>query len=559
MIILKPSSLVSAFLLLIPAYAFAWNNGNSFSYSSLAATAVISSSSGTSVTPSYQGISTSSDSYSYYTSQGITIPDSFMSILNKLDISQNVVPSEATIQNALKSAKDLNSKPLEGNAYKYQLIAPLCTILNSDKFSTDTKLLALQNLAAIANNEKVDYKQKIDSIPEPVISYIKSQITEEKIDLETANSFSQILMGLFASTAGKDEKFVETFSLELFNDQTLRSNPDTLNSIFIAHINALLDPYMNQTQRDNLIDVFNSYLTQSTDNDDIYLYNNIILAIGAGIQNTAISNEKVNQIAQNLVDAFKNIPAVSKRYFISGADTISDDKLQKMNIDTFKVQKDCLGILLYMKNNMTISEDLETQIDDLALSLCPQENREFYKETGVLILKSPEVENISLTVYADVKEIVSSISAAQRCPLISLQTQVLENDLNVENTTYKGTFSRASNTTLIKLNTELLSDPDIKQTLMEYISHENGHYVYNNILTSNQQETIKNLYLESTDVKDFVSEYGATNSGEDFATIYQSVRMDYSKDLFNRATTQGKNNDKTLLKKYELAQQVLAI
>jgi len=536
MIIFKPFSLVSALLLLIPAYAFAWNNGNSFSYSSLAATAVISSSSGTSVTPSYQGISTSSDSYSYYTSQGITIPDSFMSILNKLDISQSVVPSEATIQNALKSAKDLNSKPLEGNAYKDQLIAPLCSILDSGKFSTDTTSLVLENLEMIAQNDKIDSEKKLKMI-DPLINFTEKSIQSKTYTDRTLMCFHNSLREIFSDSQVSPIDKDKLANKLLNQSSSLWSENISIHSVLLALEGYLPTEDTSLKIKNTIIRFDQKMLSLSGADSDLTVINEIVRSLASVTQDSRLDKSTLLGIASS-VQGWLDNPSISLSYSM----TLS-----------------CLATLDSIAQNKNLDNTPEKNkiIDQIVSCGVNTQNKAIWEKYGVLVLVKPEVADlVNEALWQKIDTAIANIPADKRPTIISLQ-DVMSDGNKQESLSNVGSYDSAISTIDLKVNQAL----PFKNT---YVYHEAGHHLQANAMTKDQISKWDELWLQSDGIEDFVEEYSTTNKDEDYATMMETVLNEYflpdnQKTVLNRAKEQNKANDPTLLNKYLLAEDYWGI
>jgi len=549
-IIFKPFSFVSTFLLLIPVYAFAWNNGGSFSYSSLAATAVISSSSGTSVTPSYQGISTSSDSYSYYTSQGITIPDTFMSIISKFDISQSVVPSEATIQQGLKETLDFcNKNPLEGNEYKAAIIQPIMNLILSGNYSENTRDLALSNLYSIANNERIDYSQK-STMAEQLIQYMEKEITNTingKTTAESANkgidTVGEILVALIHSNGITVEEQKNILTLVDDNKTIYIDSPVDANIIIGILTNICVALVEDRNYPLSLRDIDN------IDIGKIELAH--LLETSLDTNDNSYANIKVINALNGLLDD-QNVVSQEVETILDKTSYV----LQNRAKDNYSLKTTCLSTLTKLSTDKRLTEDSRNEAKELITTYgLNAYNRTLYQNNGVLLLA--ENDGLYKSKAVNILTSIIEVSPDKSPKTVSLQTQLpaMKNSENINgDSEVVGQYLFDNDIMRLKIQ-DNYKDSTVRSTAI----HEITHYIQDNLLTAEQKTELNSIWLEANDHTDFVRVYGETSMSDYLATTAEAVLSEHNsenKPILEQAQQQAANNDPTLLKMYNLAEEI---
>ncbi|MDD3984013.1 MAG: hypothetical protein PHU54_08760, partial [Candidatus Omnitrophica bacterium] len=89
--------------------------------------------------------------------------------------------------------------------------------------------------------------------------------------------------------------------------------------------------------------------------------------------------------------------------------------------------------------------------------------------------------------------------------------------------------------------------------------HEATHYKQDNVMTDEQKARLTSIWQSADGENDFARAYGKTSKSDFLATTAEAMLMEYdtvNKPVLTRAQQQAANGDPTLLKIYELAQEV---
>ena len=547
-ILTKTVPFVSACILIFHLPAFAWSNNSSFSntrVASIGSTKAISAISSTETSSSRSWGSPASYSSS---SEFSSLPASFQSVISKFDISQSVVPSEATIQQGLTEALAINNNYLEGNEYKAAMIQPIMNLLLSGDYSASTKELALSNLYSIATNERIDYSQKSEMAGE-LIEYMERTVTG------TINGTSD------AESAGNDIKRTDAILVKLIRDSgiSIEEQKDILIAITNNKIIYKSSPIRTITAG-VMTDIYRALISDkdypltwiddsNTDRGKLSLahllektainYNNVFLSTGTMwalntlLDDTTLSSEEVNTIL------------VTTQYI-----------LENQSEQDYSLETACLSTLMKLSGDTRLNEESRIKIQELITSYgLNTYNRSLYQDNQVLLL----AEDTSLYGSKAVAILTGVIeSVPDKSPaIISLQQEVissLESENIDNNLEASGLYDSDSDIVEIKVK-----DSNSNYAYSTTVIHEFTHYIEDNLMTTEQKSELNNIWLEADDALDFVREYGQTSRSDYLATTAEAVwteRNSGSKPVLERAQQQATNGDPALLKMYNLAQEI---
>jgi len=529
-------------LLISPGIAFAvW--GEQFTTSFSAGTTISRSSASFSTPSSY---STSSDNSDYSTAQTFSIPASFQAIIDKFDISQAVVPAEATIQQGLQECLTfLNNSPLEGNDYKAAIIQPITGLLLSGNYSETTRKLCFSNLLEIVLNERIDYSQK-STMAEPLITYMENEVTAVNngtINAETGKSeiteIDTIFCGLLQCkdiTVEEQKDILVSVSTNnlLYQDSAIQS--------FIVGLKAsVYETLLEDTDYPlTLIDNSNKdrgklalahSLEQGIDqNNDPIFVANIISGLNALLKDSSLPPSEVSTVKEKTIFVLENRAG-----------------------DNYDLRMICLSTLMNLSKDTRLTEAERNEVKETISTYGLNDyNTITYNNTGVLLLSE------NMTGYPPViADTLRSIPENKRPGFISLEKQITSDGKLgnlVETDALHGTYCRPNDVIAIKVS-DTYTDANYKSTVL----HETTHYLENNVLTVEQKSALQSIWTEANDSTDFVNTLGQQNMSEYLATTAEAMLMEHDtadKPVLTRAQQQAANGDPTLLKIYELAQEV---
>jgi hypothetical protein len=541
---LKMRTLLSlAILLLIsPGIAFAvW--GEKFTTSFSAGTTISRSSASFSTPSSY---STSSDNSDYSTAQTFSIPASFQAIIDKFDISQAVVPAEATIQQGLQECLTfLNNSPLEGNDYKAAIIQPITGLLLSGNYSETTRKLCFSNLLEIVLNERIDYSQK-STMAEPLITYMENEVTAVNngtINAETGKSEITEIDTIFSGLLQCKDITVEEQKDILVSVSTnnLLYQDSAIQSFIVGLKASVYETLLEDTDYPlTLIDNSNKdrgklalahSLEQGIDqNNDPIFVANIISGLNALLKDSSLPPSEVSTVKEKTIFVLENRAG-----------------------DNYDLRMICLSTLMNLSKDTRLTEAERNEVKETISTYGLNDyNTITYNNTGVLLLSE------NMTGYPPViADTLRSIPENKRPGFISLEKQITSDGKLgnlVETDALHGTYCRPNDVIAIKVS-DTYTDANYKSTVL----HETTHYLENNVLTVEQKSALQSIWTEANDSTDFVNTLGQQNMSEYLATTAEAMLMEHDtadKPVLTRAQQQAANGDPTLLKIYELAQEV---
>ncbi|MFZ2385193.1 MAG: hypothetical protein WBE75_03185 [Candidatus Omnitrophota bacterium] len=537
------------FLLILPGIAFAWGEGfsivSSSSFTELTAAITPSSS-------SFQPVSSysPSESASYSTTQTFTIPASFQAIISKFDISQAVVPSEAIIQQGLQQALDFSVKsPLEGNDYKAAMIQPIMNLLLSGNYSDTTRDLCFSNLLSIVLNERIDYSEK-STMVDPLITYMENKVTAVNngtVNVESAENEISEIDTIFASllqckdiTVEEQKDILVSISTNKVLFQNSAIKPDLVGLKAIIYETLMADKNYPLTLIDNLnkdqgkLALMHSLEKAIDQNTDTVVIGNIISSINAFLKDSTLPSSEVSTLKNTTIFVLKNR---------AGED--------------YDLKMVCLSTLMNLSKDTRLTETERNEVKETISTYgLNSYNTSIYQNTGVLLLSQDNNDYNSQAANAIVYTL-TSLSQDKRPILISLERQITSNGKlgsMVETNALHGTYCRPNDVIAIKVS-DTYTYANYKSTVL----HETTHYLENNVLTTEQKTTLQSIWNETNDPADFVNTLGQENTSEYLATTAEAILMEYDaaqKPLLERAQQQAANNDPTLLKMYNLVEDV---
>jgi len=529
-------------LLISPGIAFAvW--GEKFTTSFSAGTTISRSSASFSTPSSY---STSSDNSDYSTAQTFSIPASFQAIIDKFDISQAVVPAEATIQQGLQECLTfLNNSPLEGNDYKAAIIQPITGLLLSGNYSETTRKLCFSNLLEIVLNERIDYSQK-STMAEPLITYMENEVTAVNngtINAETGKSEITEIDTIFSGLLQCKDITVEEQKDILVSVSTnnLLYQDSAIQSFIVGLKASVYETLLEDTDYPlTLIDNSNKdrgklalahSLEQGIDqNNDPIFVANIISGLNALLKDSSLPPSEVSTVKEKTIFVLENRAG-----------------------DNYDLRMICLSTLMNLSKDTRLTEAERNEVKETISTYGLNDyNTITYNNTGVLLLSE------NMTGYPPViADTLRSIPENKRPGFISLEKQITSDGKLgnlVETDALHGTYCRPNDVIAIKVS-DTYTDANYKSTVL----HETTHYLENNVLTVEQKSALQSIWTEANDSTDFVNTLGQQNMSEYLATTAEAMLMEHDtadKPVLTRAQQQAANGDPTLLKIYELAQEV---
>jgi len=529
-------------LLISPGIAFAvW--GEQFTTSFSAGTTISRSSASFSTPSSY---STSSDNSDYSTAQTFSIPASFQAIIDKFDISQAVVPAEATIQQGLQECLTfLNNSPLEGNDYKAAIIQPITGLLLSGNYSETTRKLCFSNLLEIVLNERIDYSQK-STMAEPLITYMENEVTAVNngtINAETGKSEITEIDTIFSGLLQCKDITVEEQKDILVSVSTnnLLYQDSAIQSFIVGLKASVYETLLEDTDYPlTLIDNSNKdrgklalahSLEQGIDqNNDPIFVANIISGLNALLKDSSLPPSEVSTVKEKTIFVLENRAG-----------------------DNYDLRMICLSTLMNLSKDTRLTEAERNEVKETISTYGLNDyNTITYNNTGVLLLSE------NMTGYPPViADTLRSIPENKRPGFISLEKQITSDGKLgnlVETDALHGTYCRPNDVIAIKVS-DTYTDANYKSTVL----HETTHYLENNVLTVEQKSALQSIWTEANDSTDFVNTLGQQNMSEYLATTAEAMLMEYDtaeKPVLTRAQQQAANGDPTLIKIYELAQEV---
>ena len=537
-ILTKTIPFVSACVLLSHLPAFAWSNSSSFSNTRVASVGSTKAISAVSSTDTSSSRSWGSPAYYSSSSDLSSLPASFQSIISKFDISQSVVPSEATIQQGLTEALAINNNYLEGNEYKAAMIQPLCDILDSGKYSAKTNNLVLQNLAFISGNDRINAKDKLE-MTDSLIDFMEESVQLKNYSDETLESFHNCLRYIFFDPGVSADERDKITSKLINQDSPLWGDAQVLYSVFIA-----LEEYMvsEETGLDikNTIIQFNiGMLNIINSTSNLIILNEFIRGLAAATQDSRLSKATLVEI-KNAIQGVLNNTEITLGY--------------SQNLS-------CLAVLYSIANNDKLNtiEKKETLRTLINLGVNEQ-NKTIWEKYGTLVLVKPEVAaQVDNKTIQDLEKFIGEIPAGKRPMIVSLQDAPSVSLTDSQNTgIQQGLLDLVGMYDSAVMTVDLTIDSSFSLK-NDYVFHETSHSLQHNIMTTEQIEEWNRLWLESDSLDDFMEEYSTTNKAEDGATIMETVLKEYylpdsQKTLLKRAQEQNEANDPTLLNKYRLAE-----
>jgi len=529
-------------LLISPGIAFAvW--GEKFTTSFSAGTTISRSSASFSTPSSY---STSSDNSDYSTAQTFSIPASFQAIIDKFDISQAVVPAEATIQQGLQECLTfLNNSPLEGNDYKAAIIQPITGLLLSGNYSETTRKLCFSNLLEIVLNERIDYSQK-STMAEPLMTYMENEVTAVNngtINAETGKSEITEIDTIFSGLLQCKDITVEEQKDILVSVSTnnLLYQDSAIQSFIVGLKASVYETLLEDTDYPlTLIDNSNKdrgklalahSLEQGIDqNNDPIFVANIISGLNALLKDSSLPPSEVSTVKEKTIFVLENRAG-----------------------DNYDLRMICLSTLMNLSKDTRLTEAERNEVKETISTYGLNDyNTITYNNTGVLLLSE------NMTGYPPViADTLRSIPENKRPGFISLEKQITSDGKLgnlVETDALHGTYCRPNDVIAIKVS-DTYTDANYKSTVL----HETTHYLENNVLTVEQKSALQSIWTEANDSTDFVNTLGQQNTSEYLATTAEAMLMEYDtaeKPVLTRAQQQAANGDPTLIKIYELAQEV---
>jgi hypothetical protein len=221
--------------------------------------------------------------------------------------------------------------------------------------------------------------------------------------------------------------------------------------------------------------------------------------------------------------------------------------------DNYDLRMICLSTLMNLSKDTRLTEAERNEVKETISTYGLNDyNTITYNNTGVLLLSE------NMTGYPPViADTLRSIPENKRPGFISLEKQITSDGKLgnlVETDALHGTYCRPNDVIAIKVS-DTYTDANYKSTVL----HETTHYLENNVLTVEQKSALQSIWTEANDSTDFVNTLGQQNMSEYLATTAEAMLMEHDtadKPVLTRAQQQAANGDPTLLKIYELAQEV---
>jgi len=448
----------------------------------------------------------------------VAVPASFQAILNQLSS-----PLEATVTSGLNAALNLNKQPLEGNAYKDQLIAPLCNILNSGKFSTDTTSLALENLEMIATNDKININDKVDIVI-PLLNFMEKSATWTEKDLV---SFTYSLTSIIENP-DTPQAVNDMIASRLFADESpLWYTPKGITYTLFA-----LESYLATTNSDiNIKNQIVDYLLNELSGlDQSYTTSGIeaiIKDFGCALQDSRLDNTRKTNIVNIVLNVFN-----------------------KINPE-YPAKRATLAVLMVVQNDSSIDLTIRNNIKEVIVKQgVTSQNETIWNKYKVLVLIDPDIASqVNASVLQEIDKSLADTPEINRPFTIALQDTI--NDYAQQQNEDKsniGNYETSTHLVILKINDAVSYDP-------KGLFHEISHYTQQEHMTKEEKDLWDQYWTASSDLKDFARKYGDTNKNEDLATIMEAVMAEHNlpdsqKTVYNRAKEQALAGDSTLMNKY---------
>jgi hypothetical protein len=269
-------------------------------------------------------------------------------------------------------------------------------------------------------------------------------------------------------------------------------------------------------------------------NTDTVVIGNIISSINAFLKDSTLPSSEVSTLKNTTIFVLKNR---------AGED--------------YDLKMVCLSTLMNLSKDTRLTETERNEVKETISTYgLNSYNTSIYQNTGVLLLSQDNNDYNSQAANAIVYTL-TSLSQDKRPILISLERQITSNGKlgsMVETNALHGTYCRPNDVIAIKVS-DTYTYANYKSTVL----HETTHYLENNVLTTEQKTTLQSIWNETNDPADFVNTLGQENTSEYLATTAEAILMEYDaaqKPLLERAQQQAANNDPTLLKMYNLVEDV---
>jgi len=533
-------------LLISPGVAFAvW--GEQFTTSFSTGKAISRSSASFSTPSSY---STSSDNSDYSTAQTFSIPASFQAIINKFDISRAVVPAEATIQQGLQECLTfLNNSPLEGNDYKAAIIQPITGLLLSENIYSDKTIdLALSNLYSIASNQRIDYSQK-STMAGQLVKYMEKVVNSSIAGTKDSESVTQEM-----------DKIGDTLVILLQSEEiTVEQQKEILMPVYDDTIMYKDSPVSSSIS--GMLSMIFATLIEDKDYP-LTLFDDSNKDIGklelAHLLESALDTNNHVNFSATVINALngllndENLPSNKVEQILDITSSILQDRAG----EDYSLKADCLSTLTKLSNDTRLPDNRRKEAENLISTYgLNTYNSTLYEENGVLAITEDNTLYNSRAVNIVTKLITASPEQTPR--IISLDEELpiaIDSESMGNNEQAVGLY--IFNNDLVHL--KIQDDYKDSTYVIAYI-HEATHYKEDNVMTDEQKDRLTSIWQSADDKNDFARAYGQNSKSDFLATTAEAVwteRDSAEKPVLAQAQKQAANGDPTLLKIYELAQEV---
>jgi len=460
------------------------------------------------------------------------------------------VPAEATIQQGLQECLTfLNNSPLEGNDYKAAIIQPITGLLLSENTYSDKTIdLALSNLYSIAANERIDYSQK-STIAGQLVKYmekvVNSSIAGNKDSESATQEMDKIENTLVTILKAKGITVDEQTKImaEIYDNTTLcKESPvrtavaGMMSFIAVAIIEDKDYPLtlIDESNKDRgKLELAHLLETTVKTNDTVNFSIKVINALNGLLDDEDLPSNEVEQVLN-----------------------ITGFILQDRAGESFSLKTTCLSTLTKLSSDTRLSEEQRNKATELISTYgLNTYNTTVYEDTGILTIA--EDNSLYNSKAPDIITDITRVSPEKTPKLVALQKSLAgakdaENIKNNEIAVGQYTFDNDI------VHLKIQDDYKDSTYVIAYI-HEATHYKEDNVMTDGQKDRLTSIWQSADGKNDFARAYGQNSKSDFLATTAEAVwteRDSAEKPVLTRAQQQAANGDPTLLKIYELAQEV---